>query len=229
MARVLLVDDDAELVELLSELLQGDGFTVDSARDGEAGVRAALEGGVDLVVLDVMLPVKNGFDALRAIRARSAVPVIMLTARGEEVDRIVGLELGADDYLPKPFSPRELSARIRAVLRRGKGEAGGTAPALTVGDLELDTGARQVRCGGRPVELTGTEFSLLELLVRHAGTVVRRETLYRDVLQRRPSRIDRSLDVHLANLRRKLGPLPAGGERITTVRGVGYQYLRQGT
>ena len=150
----------------------------------------------------------------------------MLTARGEDVDRIVGLELGADDYLPKPFNPRELAARIRAVLRRGKGEDGAGSGAMVVGDLELDPASRRLRRGGEAVEVTGTEFSLLKLLVRQAGHVVRREQLFKEVLGRRPVAFDRSLDVHVSNLRKKLGPLTDGGERIKTVRGVGYQYVK---
>ncbi len=224
--RVLVVDDDAELCELLREFLEGEGFVVQTAGDGEHGAAAALDVAVELVVLDVMLPGLSGFDALRRIRASSKVPVIMLTARGEDVDRIVGLELGADDYLAKPFNPRELSARIRAVLRRTTAGAAGAVPSVvTVGDLEVDAGARRVRRAGSTVELTGTEFSLLEHLVRAAGTVVRRDALFREVLGRRAAAYDRSLDVHLSNLRRKLGPLPGGGERIATVRGVGFQYV----
>jgi DNA-binding response OmpR family regulator len=227
-ARILVVDDDAELLTLLREYLEGEGFAVSTERDGEGGVRAALEDGPELVVLDVMLPGLNGFDVLRRIRERSAVPVIMLTARGEDVDRIVGLELGADDYLPKPFNPRELTARIRAVLRRGHAAPAGGGGLLVVGDLRLDPGARQARRGDEAVELTGTEYSLLERLVREAGTVVRRDVLFREVLGRRAVSFDRSLDVHVSNLRRKLGPLPDGRERIKTVRGMGYQYVRPG-
>jgi DNA-binding response OmpR family regulator len=228
MARVLIIDDDTELVGLLRQYLAGEGFEVLAERDGPGGARAACENVLDLVILDVMLPGLGGLDVLRAIRERSTVPVIMLTARGDDVDRIVGLELGADDYLPKPFNPRELVARIRAVLRRGRAGSGPLGP-LAVGDLELDPGTRQVRRGKTPVELTGTEFSLLERLVREAGTIVRRDALYREVLGRRPAAFDRSLDVHISNLRRKLGPLPMGGERITTVRGIGYQYVRPET
>ena len=225
MTRVLIVDDDSELIDLLRDYLAEEGFETAAAADGEAGAKAAVEGAPDLVVLDVMLPRLNGFDALRRIRETSAVPVVMLTARGQEVDRIVGLELGADDYLPKPFNPRELVARIRAVLRRGRQSAGGIA-AVTVGDLRLDSGARRVQRGGETIEVTGTEYSLLEVLVRDAGKVVKRDVLYREVLGRRPVPYDRSLDVHVSNLRRKLGPLPDGGERIKSVRGVGYQYVR---
>jgi DNA-binding response OmpR family regulator len=223
---VLLVDDDAELVGLLGEYLGREGFRVIAAADGERGVAAALAEAPDVVVLDIMLPGMNGLDVLRRIRERSSVPVIMLTARGDDVDRIVGLELGADDYVPKPFNPRELVARMRAVLRRVRSE-GGDRTALVVGDLEVLPAAREVRRGGERVELTGTEFSILEYLVRSAGTVVRKEAVFRDVLGRRAVSYDRSVDVHVSNLRRKLGPLPDGGERIKTVRGVGYQYVRQ--
>jgi len=222
--RVLVVDDDRELCQLLERYLRGEGFQVTSVHDGTAGITAALDGDAEVVVLDVMLPGLDGFEVLRRIRGRSQVPIIMLTARGDEVDRIVGLEAGADDYLPKPFNPRELAARLRAVLRRvGASPSSGAAGALIrVEDLELDPGARAVLVGGEPVELTGTEFSLLELLARNAGRVVSREELSREVLERRPNPFDRSLDVHISNLRRKLGPLPDGGERIKTVRSRGY-------
>ncbi|MFH1178013.1 MAG: response regulator transcription factor [Acidobacteriota bacterium] len=227
MAVVLVVDDDAELAGLLREYLGEEGFEVVVEGNGEDGARAALENAPDLVVLDVMLPRLGGFDVLRRIRERSSVPVIMLTARGQEVDRIVGLELGADDYLAKPFNPRELAARIRAVLRRGRGEVAAPGP-MVVGDLRLESGSRRAFCGGAAVELTGTEYSLLELLVREAGRVVRREALFREVLGRRGASYDRSLDVHVSNLRRKLGPLPGGVERIKNVRRLGYQYVIPG-
>ncbi len=226
MTHVLIVDDDGELIGLLRDYLAEEGFTVAAAGDGESGARAAVESSPDLVVLDVMLPRLSGFDALRRIRERSAVPVIMLTARGQDVDRIVGLELGADDYIPKPFNPRELLARIRAVLRRGRAQAAGGGAPVIVGDLRLDPGGRRALRSGQPVELTGTEYSLLEALLREAGSVVKREVLYREVLGRRPVPYDRSLDVHISNLRRKLGSLPDGGERIKSLRGVGYQYIR---
>lgn len=224
--RILIVDDDAELTALLHEYFAREGLTVSTAGDGESGVAATLADAPDLVVLDIMLPRLSGLEALRRIRETSTVPVIMLTARGDDVDRIVGLELGADDYVPKPFNPRELVARVRAVLRRSRGDGATWPAAVVVGDLELLPGSREVRRGGERVELTGTEFSILEFLVRAAGTVVKKEVLFRQVLGRRAVSYDRSVDVHVSNLRRKLGPLPGGGERIKTVRGVGYQYVR---
>jgi two-component system response regulator CpxR len=229
-ATVLIVDDDIELCELVAEYLEQEGYAVESVHDGDTAPERATGGAFDLVVLDVMLPGRNGFEVLRKIRETSEVPVIMLTARGEEVDRIVGLEMGADDYLPKPFNPRELTARMRAVLRRserdGAGAESGRVEVLEVGDLALDLGARTVRVSGDDVRLTGIEFGLLEVLVRGAGTVVGRDGLSRDVLGRRATPFDRSLDVHLSNLRRKLGPRPDGTERIKTVRGVGYLYVK---
>ncbi len=227
MTRVLIVDDDSELCDLLSRQLSGEGFEVATAADGPTGLEAALEGSADAVVLDVMLPGMDGFEVLRRLRAASEVPVLMLTARGEDVDRIVGLEMGADDYLPKPFNPRELVARLRAILRRSR--ASGTDPggAMVLGDLVLDPGARTVHRDGEEINLTGLEFSLLEELVRRAGSVATREHLYREVLGRRPSPFDRALDAHISALRKKLGPLPDGGERIKTVRGVGYLYVRR--
>jgi two-component system response regulator CpxR len=224
----LIIDDDAELCELVAEYLEGEGIEVEAVFDGITGVERCAEKTYDLVILDVMLPGLGGFEALRRIREGSQVPVIMLTARGEEVDRIVGLEMGADDYLPKPFNPRELVARIRAILRRaeGKGKGDDTLPVLVVGDLEMDLGARLVRRAETAVELTGAEFAILETLVRSAGSVVTRDELSREALGRRASAFDRSLDVHLSNLRRKLGPLATGGERIKTIRGVGYLYSK---
>lgn len=229
MTTVLIIDDDTDLCELVTEYLTGEGFEVASVHDGLAGVARCHDVGPDLVILDVMLPGLGGFEVLSRIRQRSKVPVIMLTARGEDVDRIVGLEMGADDYLAKPFNPRELVARIRAVLRRAVGGSTVDAPGVfSVGDLSIDPGAREVRCGDRAIELTGTEFIILENLVRRAGNVVSRNDLSREALGRRSSVFDRSLDVHLSNLRRKLGPRPGGGERIKTVRGVGYVYVKHG-
>jgi len=229
MSGLLIVDDDLELCDLVREYLTGEGFDVTCAHDGSEGLKAASEDAPDLVILDVMLPKQSGFEVLRKLRQSSNVPVIMLTARGEDVDRIVGLELGADDYLPKPFNPRELSARIRAILRRSVADANGSANVSTivcVGDLELDSGARQVRVDNDRIELTGVEFMLLELLLEKAGQVLSRDELSRGALGRRSSSYDRSLDVHVSNLRRKLGPSTEDGERIKTVRGVGYVYVK---
>lgn len=230
MAQVLIIDDDTELCELVGEYLEGEGFEIDAVYDGLSGIERCLEREPDLVILDVMLPGLGGFEVLGRIRTHSRVPVIMLTARGEEVDRIVGLEMGADDYLPKPFNPRELAARIRAILRRAASppDSEGDADVLVVEDLEIDIGAREVKCGDAAVDLTGAEFAILETLVRAAGTVVERNELSRQALGRRASAFDRSLDVHLSNVRKKLGPLPDGSERIKTVRGVGYLYVKPG-
>jgi len=225
---ILIIDDDTELCELITEYLEDEGLDVDSVHDGVAGVERCLSNEPDLVILDVMLPGLGGFAVLSKIRETSKVPVIMLTARGEEVDRIVGLEMGADDYLPKPFNPRELVARIRAILRRTAGTAGDgeESAVIMVDDLEMDIGSRRVSCSLGDVDLTGAEFAVLETLVRAAGTVVSRDELSRRALGRRASAFDRSLDVHLSNLRKKLGQLPGGGERIKTVRGVGYLYVK---
>ena len=229
--RVLLVDDDAELAELVGEYLAREGFSLEAEVDGTRAIDRAVAGDHQLVVLDVMLPGVNGFDVLRSIRGSSHIPVLMLTARGDEVDRIVGLELGADDYLSKPFNPRERVARIRAVLRRTQPEtrvAGERADRLTVDDVVVDLGRRLVRRGGAAVELTAVEFALLELLMRAAGTVVRRDDLARGALGRNLLPFDRSIDVHVSRMRKKLGPRPDGGERITTLRAVGYLYTRAG-
>jgi two-component system response regulator CpxR len=226
MTKILLVDDDVELCRLVCEYLEGEGWEVAVEHDGEAGIDRILGEVWDLVILDVMLPGHNGLDVLRHVREQSSVPVLMLTARGDEVDRIVGLELGADDYLPKPFNPRELTARMRAVMRRSGAERDAPDERLVIGDLVLDMGARSLWRDGIPVDVTGAEYELLELLLQHAGSVVSREELARRALGRRPSPFDRSLDTHLSNLRKKLGPFPDGRERLKTVRGVGYQYVR---
>ncbi len=228
MNRILLADDDAELTNMLGEYLGGEGLAVDTAHDGEAALVKARSGEFDLMVLDVMMPKKNGFDVLRELRAHSLLPVLMLTARDEDVDSIIGLELGADDYLPKPCNPRVLVARIRAILRRAAVPVpdADASTVLTLADLELHAGIRQVRRGGQPVVLTSTEYSVLEALLRAAGHVVSKAELSERALGRKLTRYDRSLDMHVSSLRRKLGALPGGGERIQTVRGIGYQYVR---
>ena len=229
--RVLLIDDDVELCQLVVQYLSGVGFGVESVHDGALGAERALEGNFDILVLDVMLPGANGFEVLRRIRASSRIPVVMLTARGEEVDRIVGLELGADDYLSKPFSPRELVARLRAVLRRSAPpETTDASPPelIAVGDLELNGGSRTVRRGNEPIELTTVEFDLLAILLREAGRVVSREHLAAEALGRPYTPLDRSIDTHVSNLRRKLGPGRDGRPRIKSVRGTGYQLVWPG-
>lgn len=227
--RILIIDDDHELCSLLAEYLAEEGFEVEAAHSGLIGAEQGCRGGYALIVLDVMLPELNGFEVLRRIRAASSVPVVMLTARGEEVDRIVGLEMGADDYLPKPFNPRELVARIRAIQRRQtashKDETTGTA-ALSVGDLIIDPGRRTVLRNEQPVTLTSLEFSVLELLLAQSGRVISREELCNQAMGRQLNSFDRSIDVHISSLRRKLGPAIDGSERIKSVRGVGYIYLR---
>lgn len=226
MSRVLIIDDDQGLVSLLQRFLQNEGFQVFAVFDHHTGLDAALTGEYDVIILDVMLPGGSGFELLKSLRAHSRVPVILLTARGEAVDRILGLEIGADDYVPKPFDPRELVARIRAVLRRSyelhNDQLGDES--LTVGDISLSLLSRTALCSGIPVELTGAEFNMLELLLRRAGAVVTREELAQAALGRPLSAFDRSVDVHVSRLRKKLGCVPGGEERIRPVRGIGYFY-----
>lgn len=222
MDRILVIDDDVELCSLVSEYLRPEGFQVESAHDGNSGLNRALSGEHALVILDVMLPRLNGFDVLRKMRDGSRIPVLLLTARGEDVDRIVGLEIGADDYLPKPFNPRELVARIRAILRRTRGKGEAPVPeVIRVGDVELDPATRSVQHRGKPVELTSVEFGLLQVLLREAGRVVTREALVDEVLGRKFSPFDRSIDMHVSKVRKKLGD--SGSEDyIKTIRGAGY-------
>lgn len=229
MERILVIDDDVALCELVLEYLQPLGFELEFAHRGDLGAERALSGDHSLVVLDVMLPGLNGFEALRKIRTESRIPVLMLTARGDDVDRIVGLEIGADDYLPKPFNPRELAARISAILRRAHLEKPLEQTSIrswNVGDVELDAGTRVVRRGGEIVELTAVEFDLLEKLLRAAGSIIKREELSSEVLGRNLSPFDRSIDMHISNLRKKLGHHVGAVERIKTVRGVGYIYAQ---
>ncbi len=229
MDRILVIDDDVELCSLVGEYLEPEGFGVEFVYDGERGLERALSGEHPLVVLDVMLPGMNGLEVLRRIRNTSRVPVLLLTARGEDVDRIIGLEVGADDYLPKPFNPRELVARIRAVLRRTQGgekSANARIPEVQhVGDIELDPATRVVLQQGKPVELTSVEFNLLQVLLREAGRVVTRERLVDEVLSRKFSPFDRSIDMHVSKLRKKLGDCDGGSDHIKTVRGVGYIFI----
>ena len=223
---VLVIDDDVELCNLVSRFLVREGFQIDAVNGGAQGIERALSGDYALVVLDVMMPEMSGFDVLRRIRAESPLPVLMLTARGDALDRVLGLEMGADDYLPKPFSPPELAARIRAILRRAKPATphGSTNTTIAIGEIELDSGARVVRHGHQLINLTTVEFDLLEALMRGAGQVLNREKLTRDILGREFSPFDRSIDTHVCNLRKKIGPLPDGADRIKGVRGIGYLY-----
>lgn len=220
---LLLIEDDAQIVELLVASLRMEGYEVEAAGSGEAGLARLAAGGYGLVLLDVMLPGMNGFETLRRIRSGSTVPVIMLTARGEEVDRIVGLEIGADDYLPKPFHFRELTARIQAVLRRSAGP--GVTPARPSGGVTLDAKARTVRRDGELVELTSAEFELLRMLIEAEGEAVSRELLCRQVLDREYTVLDRGIDNLVSSVRKKLGPTAEGRERIQTIRNLGYVFV----
>ena len=229
MNKVLIIDDDEELCDLVSEYLTVEGFETTAVHDGDTGLSRALSGKFDLAILDVMLPKLNGFDVLRNLREKSGMPVLMLTARGDDMERIVGLEIGADDYLPKPFNPRELVARLRAVLRRASNDDADrpSTEKISVDDLELSASARSVKRDGDELPVTSVEFDLLTALLRDAGKVVKKEDLSENVLERRLSPYDRSLDMHISNLRKKLGPRLDGTERIKTVRSVGYIYTVQ--
>jgi len=225
---ILIIDDDPGLSDLLGEYLGARGFAVAQALDGPAGLSRMRAGGVDLVVLDVMMPGMDGLEVLTELRRDSAVPVVMLTARGEETDRIVGLEMGADDYLSKPFNPRELLARIKAVLRRaGAAPSAEADTALHAAGVRLDPARREVQVDGEPVTLTTTEFEILRVLLSAAGRVIPRERLMEQARGQEWSAYDRSVDVHISHLRRKLGDDPRKPRRIKTVRGVGY-FVPQG-
>jgi two-component system response regulator CpxR len=226
MQEILVIDDDVELCELVAEYLGPEGYKVEAVHEGPAGVARALSGEHVLVVLDYMLPGLNGFEVLRQIRAMSQMPIVMLTARGDDMNRIIGLQIGADDYLPKPFNPLELVARINAVLRRAQ-SAPGLKPAVeivVVGDVEMDNRTHTVRRNGEPIDLTAVEYALLEKLLAAPGRILEREELVKAVLHRELSPFDRSIDTHVSNLRKKLGHQVNGAERIKTVRSVGYIY-----
>lgn len=217
--RLLVIDDDVELCALLSEFLQREGFQVECENEGRQGLERALQGGFDLIVLDVMLPGMDGFEILKRLRTHGRVPVLMLTARGEDIDRIIGLELGADDYLAKPFNPRELSARVKAILRRTEPKP--NRGRIEVNGVVLDPGTREVLVDGKPVELTTLEFDILELLMRSAGHVVSRDDLMEALYNRKATPFDRSIDMHVSHLRKKL---EANRPMIKTIRGSGYQF-----
>jgi DNA-binding response OmpR family regulator len=223
-ARVLLVDDDRELCQMLTEYLSAEHFDVKSVHDGGEALAELKANSYEIVILDVMLPSVGGFDVLRKLGASYETPILMLTARGDDVDRIVGLELGADDYLAKPFNPRELVARIRAILRRASNRPvrGAASDELSVGPIVLSAGMHQVRIADRPVPLTGAEFRVLEILMRAAGQVISRESLTEQALGRKLVPYDRSIDTHISNLRRKLNLETGGHPEIKNVRGSGY-------
>lgn len=226
--KVLLVDDDIELVELLRDYLGQEGFEVAAVHDGSVAVAALRSDAFDIVVLDVMMPIMSGIQALTHIRSTSAVPVIMLTARGDDTDRIVGLELGADDYVPKPCTPRELVARIRAILKRAGGAAAESQSAvhpIVAGSLTIWPAQRRAERDGKELELTSTEYNLVEVLVRNAGRPVSKAVLSEEALGRRLTRFDRSVDVHMSNIRQKLGTLSNGHALIQTIIRKGYQLI----
>jgi DNA-binding response OmpR family regulator len=223
-ARVLIVDDDRELCQMLSEYLVAEHFDVKTVHDGGEALAEIENGEYEILILDVMLPSVSGFEVLRKLGASHDTPILMLTARGDDVDRIVGLELGADDYLSKPFNPRELVARIRAILRRASNRLirSGAPDELTVGPIVLNTGTHQVHVAGKLVALTGAELRVLELLMRSAGQVISRESMTEQALGRKLVAYDRSIDTHISNLRRKLELEAGRNPEIKNVRGAGY-------
>lgn len=232
MAKLLLADDDIELCQLLHEYLSQEGFEITLAHDGDSAAKLILNDSYDLMVLDVMLPNLNGFDVLKEVRKESQVPILMLTARGDEIDRIVGLELGADDYIGKPCNPRELTARIRSILRRTEADYSRKKKKLRsihLDDLYINPGSREALVNNEAMKLTATEFDILYLLANQAGELVKRDDLSEKCLGRTLEAYDRSIDMHISNLRRKLGTDIKGEERIKTVRGVGYQYVSHDT
>ncbi|MCX7117988.1 MAG: response regulator transcription factor [Legionellales bacterium] len=225
---LLIIDDDTELTSLLTEYLEPEGFIVASVHDGEQGVKKALNQSFDAIVLDVMLPKLNGFEVLKAIREHSDVPILMLTARGDDVDRIVGLEIGADDYLPKPCNPRELVARLRAVLRRSQ-KLPVHKPTIQHGNILVDCAKRTASLSGAGMELTNAEFNILEMLLKSPGQAFSKEELTEYALGRKYTAYDRSIDVHISNLRNKLGEELTGSDVVKTVRGFGYMIPGEGT
>ena len=224
--RVLLIEDDERLSGMLSEYLATMGFEARAAPDAASGLESLARGSFDALVLDVMLPDRDGFEVCREVRARSDLPILMLTARGDETDRIVGLELGADDYLPKPFNPRELVARLRAILRRQRHAAAAPARRLRIGDLEIDRDTRSVSVAGRECAMTGNQFDLLWALARNAGRVMSRDALMDAVRGEALEAFDRSIDVHVSRIRAAIEDSPKKPRRIITVRGAGYMLAR---
>jgi two-component system, OmpR family, response regulator len=226
MASVLLVDDDSELVEMMADYLERDGFKVETASDGEQGLIRALSGEFSIIVLDVMMPQMNGIQILNQLRKRSNIPVLMLTARGDDIDRIVGLEQGADDYVPKPCTAREISARIRAILRRSGAIEEVVNQPVSAGALAMWPEQRRAVWQGNALDLTSTEFNLLEVLARNAGRTVSKTELSEQALGRPLQKFDRSIEVHLSKIREKLGPLSDGRSCIQTIFRQGYQFIK---
>lgn len=225
MKNLLLIDDDKELVSLLAEFLSLEDFTVEIAHDGEEGLSKALRKNYDLILLDVMMPRMDGFEMLKLLRQKSETPVLMLTAKGDEIDKVLGLEMGADDYLAKPFSERELLARIRAILRRTQFKNNSSADKLCHLDIELFPAQQQAICQDFTIELTGTELSLLEKFLKHPGQLFSKSDLSEQVLGKKLQPFDRSIDMHLSNLRRKLPSRLDGQTRVKNFRGRGYMWL----
>ncbi|USD40929.1 response regulator [Vibrio sp. SCSIO 43135] len=229
MAHILLIDDDTELTSLLKEVLTYEGFTISEANDGESGL-AAVNKDIDLILLDVMMPKLNGMDTLKRLRENWQTPVLMLTAKGEEIDRVIGLELGADDYLPKPFSDRELLARIKAILRRTQiqsAPANKNSDAIEYMDIKVYPGKQEAYCQEQLLELTTTEFALLAHFIQHPGETLTKEALSLDVLGKRLAAFDRAIDMHVSNLRKKLPDTLSGKSRIKTLRGRGYLLVEE--
>jgi DNA-binding response OmpR family regulator len=224
--RILIIEDDRQLTDMLTEYLQPLGLRVTAAGSAVEGLRLVERDAFDALVLDVMLPDGDGFDVCRKVRSRSDIPILMLTARGDELDRIVGLELGADDYLPKPFNPRELLARLRAILRRRNVPAAARNQTLQFGRLEIDRDARAVRVDGEPRALTGYQFDLLSTLAAHAGRVMSRDALMEKLKGENLEAFDRSLDVHISRIRAAIEDDPKHPRRIITVRGAGYVFAK---
>lgn len=224
MTHILLVDDDTELTGLLKEILTFEGFTVSEANDGEAAL-ACINGNIDLILLDVMMPKLNGMDTLKKLREKWQTPVLMLTAKGEEIDRVIGLELGADDYLPKPFNDRELLARIKAILRRTQNSSPQKSDQISYQDIILYPGKQEAYCNDELLDLTTTEFALLGHFIQNPGATLTKEMLSLDVLGKRLSAFDRAIDMHVSNLRKKLPERQDGKPRIKTLRGRGYMMI----
>jgi len=229
MAKILLVDDDTELTSLLTDILEMEGFDIIEANNGEQGL-SKVDDTIDLILLDVMMPKMNGTEMLRKLRESYTTPVLMLTAKGEEIDRVLGLELGADDYLPKPFSDRELLARMRAILRRthiSGSENRNTPECLTYQDIDIYPGRQEVFCQGNSIEMTGTELALLSYFIQHPGKIIAKNELSLEVLGKRLAQFDRAIDMHVSNLRKKLPERTDGKPRIKTLRGKGYLLVEE--